>query len=770
MPTPTQTRRIIIKVDASGSDGLREIASKLGLLNKNAKSLSDTVSNLSHVFQGWLAYLGIRELVSLSDTMQNLFNRLKIVTGGADNAQKALADIADIASRTYQPVEQVGQVFTRMAVALGNAHASVGELQAITETLTDTFRIAGSSPNEITGAVIQLSQAFSLGTLRGQELRSVMTENATLAQLLSKKFGPNLFEEAKKGSLSVVKVLEVLRDNMAFIITKAAELTPTFEQTITKAMNKLALAVDQVNRQFQLSAGFASVMEVAMQKLSLALTVVAGTVGLLALTYLPQATVALLEFSKAAIVFAASNPLLLAFTTISIAIISTFRDLNEFRGYLKNLQADFKEFSAGAPKINASNIFKLILGENPEEDTANLNKVRSEINQLRNDAYKLANTPITSSNTQSDVIKKYQDQIDSLIKKVAELNKGKLEKPKEKLAELNKEFLSGAIGISEYNKRLIEFQLYKVNFEFQEGKTDIFKYNEALRDLKLQELGRQFAAGKLSLQEFNDQVASQKLKVLNDEFIAGRINIQKYTEEITKLEDKFRPGAVLSSGVHKYLEGSKGLAESIAGNIKDTFDNLETQLTNFIKTGKFNFQDFAQFVIDELNHVIVRALIVAPIARGILGLIPNTYTGGGGGGVGGLNAGGRGVSLQSAHGNAFGLGGNVLPFAKGGVVSSPTAFSFGGGRSGLMGESGAEAILPLSRGGNGNLGVEASVTPVTVNIINQTGASVQQRESTGPGGERTLDILITSKVREGITTGKFDTAFKSAYSLSRKGS
>lgn len=50
--------------------------------------------------------------------------------------------------------------------------------------------------------------------------------------------------------------------------------------------------------------------------------------------------------------------------------------------------------------------------------------------------------------------------------------------------------------------------------------------------------------------------------------------------------------------------------------------------------------------------------------------------------------------------------GGVTPFAKGGVVSSPTYFGSGGGL-GLMGEAGAEAILPLRRGPDGALGVAA---------------------------------------------------------------
>lgn len=63
-------------------------------------------------------------------------------------------------------------------------------------------------------------------------------------------------------------------------------------------------------------------------------------------------------------------------------------------------------------------------------------------------------------------------------------------------------------------------------------------------------------------------------------------------------------------------------------------------------------------------------------------------------------------SLFNAKGNAF-AGGHVVPFAKGGIVNGPTLFPMAGGRTGVMGEAGAEAILPLRRMANGRLGVEA---------------------------------------------------------------
>jgi lambda family phage tail tape measure protein len=76
-------------------------------------------------------------------------------------------------------------------------------------------------------------------------------------------------------------------------------------------------------------------------------------------------------------------------------------------------------------------------------------------------------------------------------------------------------------------------------------------------------------------------------------------------------------------------------------------------------------------------------------------------------------------SLFSAKGNAF-LNGNAVRFANGGVVNGPTAFPMSQGRTGLMGENGPEAIMPLRRGSDGKLGVEGGRNVTIQNDFHMT--------------------------------------------------
>jgi phage-related minor tail protein len=112
-----------------------------------------------------------------------------------------------------------------------------------------------------------------------------------------------------------------------------------------------------------------------------------------------------------------------------------------------------------------------------------------------------------------------------------------------------------------------------------------------------------------------------------------------------------------------------------------------------------SFDQTLQGVLQSLSKMALNASL-KPLQEGISSLLSSALSGLGGGGGGG--------------------GAGVTPFAEGGIVSRPTYFGSGGG-VGLMGERGAEAILPLSRGPDGKLGLASQggggrAASVTINI------------------------------------------------------
>jgi phage-related minor tail protein len=114
-------------------------------------------------------------------------------------------------------------------------------------------------------------------------------------------------------------------------------------------------------------------------------------------------------------------------------------------------------------------------------------------------------------------------------------------------------------------------------------------------------------------------------------------------------------------------------------------------------------------------------------------------------------------------------------------VDSPTYFQFakgGGFGLGVMGEAGTEAVVPLARGPGGQLGVSAfggsdgggmgAAPAVYVIIQNNTGAEVQEKQSTDSDGNQIRTIIIGT-VKAAISDGGMDSTFSSRFGMKSRG-
>ena len=113
----------------------------------------------------------------------------------------------------------------------------------------------------------------------------------------------------------------------------------------------------------------------------------------------------------------------------------------------------------------------------------------------------------------------------------------------------------------------------------------------------------------------------------------------------------------------------------------------------------------------------------------------------------------------NADGNAF-VNGQVQKYAYGGIVKRPTLFPMANGM-GLMGEAGAEAILPLRRGANGKLGVQSSGGGSTViNVsVDASGSSVSGNNNEGNQLGQLIGVAIKNElIKEKRPGGLLSTA------------
>ena len=150
----------------------------------------------------------------------------------------------------------------------------------------------------------------------------------------------------------------------------------------------------------------------------------------------------------------------------------------------------------------------------------------------------------------------------------------------------------------------------------------------------------------------------------------------------------------------------------------------------FVQTGKLAFRDLVTSVLNELTRLMIRQSITKPLFNAFTSALTGGFTAPTGSNdvldsvfKGGLSpsdadiigAGGFLESVISAKGNTFARNG-IVPYSKGGVIRKPTLS--------LMGEQGAEAILPLQRGRGGRLGVAMQGGGGGTTNVNYTGPTL----------------------------------------------
>ena len=195
-----------------------------------------------------------------------------------------------------------------------------------------------------------------------------------------------------------------------------------------------------------------------------------------------------------------------------------------------------------------------------------------------------------------------------------------------------------------------------------------------------------------------------------------------------------------------------GVAAAVGTAFSDSFKNVVSGAATAQEALAGFFQSVANHFLDMAAQIIAKWIEMA-----ILNTVLSLFPGGGGGFAGGGKASDFGVmpgmsffDNLSAKGNVFAANG-IVPYAMGGIVTRPTLFPFAAGGTvgtGLMGEAGPEAIMPLRRGPDGRLGVSAGgggAVNVVVNV-DASGSKVQGDAGQGAALGRAVSQAVQAEL------------------------
>lgn len=173
-----------------------------------------------------LSVQGIKALVGLSDEMSQTSARLNRVNqqyGTAVNLNEMIYQSAQASRGAYQ---QTADLVGKLGTLAPDAFSGPEELVAFAEQINKQYVLAGTSAEGAAAATLQLTQALSSGTLRGEELNSVLEQAPTIVQSIGDYLGKTtgeIRELASEGQITS----EVVK---AAILSAAGETNVAFDE------------------------------------------------------------------------------------------------------------------------------------------------------------------------------------------------------------------------------------------------------------------------------------------------------------------------------------------------------------------------------------------------------------------------------------------------------------------------------------------------------------------------------------------------------------
>lgn len=219
----------------------------------------------------------------------------------------------------------------------------------------------------------------------------------------------------------------------------------------------------------------------------------------------------------------------------------------------------------------------------------------------------------------------------------------------------------------------------------------------------------------------SEEEFKRKSQALADANKAATDQIRQNYADVENAQGDWTKGA--TAAWDNYLDSARNIAGQTKSLFGNAFSSMEDAVVNFAMTGKASFSDFAKSILADMARIATRQASSALL--GSLVGAAASYFGGSAAGGNGLAAGSAGAASSNLGASAGGYSGSYFPQAKGGawaggvqmfadggaftntIVSKPTAFGMANGKTGIAGEAGPEAIMPLTRTSSGKLGVMA---------------------------------------------------------------
>ena len=267
-----------IEINADGADkakrSLADLAAQGGKTEKSiggvgdgAKQSSASIQSMAGSIRGLIgAYASLQSvigLIKISDEYTKLTAQLKLATRSQDEFNESYSNVQTISKRAQVSLSETATLYARISNSTRELGANQATVSAITESIALGLKVSGASAGEASSAMLQLSQAFASGVLRGEEFNAVAEAAPRLMQALAdgmnKPVG-QLRAMAAEGQLTSDIVGNALVGSLQKLKVEA-ESTQTISGGFTDLKNQVTLTIGELDKATGAGKAFADALK-----------------------------------------------------------------------------------------------------------------------------------------------------------------------------------------------------------------------------------------------------------------------------------------------------------------------------------------------------------------------------------------------------------------------------------------------------------------------------------------------------------------------------
>ncbi|MGE1156748.1 phage tail tape measure protein [Pseudomonas kitaguniensis] len=243
-------------INGAGQNARSATAQVQGL-ERQVKSLGSLAAGIAGPLA---AAFSTKAFYDAAEAYSTITNRMKLVTDGAGELAAAQKAVFSISQSSYQPLNATAELYQRIATNQKELKLTGQGVAGVVGTISKTLAISGASAASANAALVQLGQAFASGTLRGEELNSVMEQAPALAQAIAAGMGKTVGELRTLGAaglLTAEAVVKALQSQEAAVDSLFNKTSVTIGRSLTAIDNSFTQLIGKMDQASGVSASIA---------------------------------------------------------------------------------------------------------------------------------------------------------------------------------------------------------------------------------------------------------------------------------------------------------------------------------------------------------------------------------------------------------------------------------------------------------------------------------------------------------------------------------